>query len=224
MKIYAHRGSSGEYPEMTRLAYEKAIEDGADGFECDVRLTKDREIACIHDRDTARISRTKTKVSKSNLQTLRKSASIITLNELLDMAIKNRKNLLIETKHPVPTGGTIEKKVLALLHTRSDEISKSGIEIICMSFSWFAVQRFSKAWESCTVSKYYWQTWLSQTQSIAISIDLLLKYPKLINRLKLRGKRIFVWTVNSQNHLTLCREFEIDGVITNYPKRAKING
>ena len=45
MKIYAHRGSSGNNPEMTKSAYLAAISDGADGFECDVRLTKDREIA-----------------------------------------------------------------------------------------------------------------------------------------------------------------------------------
>ena len=224
MKIYAHRGSSGNNPEMTKSAYLAAISDGADGFECDVRLTKDREIACIHDRDTSRISGTKLKVSRSKLKALKKSAPIITLNELLDIAIKNRRDLLIETKHPVLTRGAIERKVSALLDAKADEIKNSGIEVICMSFSWFAVRRFKKVGKSCTVSKYYWQVWFSQTQIIAISIELLTKYPKLVNRLKHRGKRIFVWTVNSLDQIALCREFGVDGVITNYPERAKTNG
>ncbi|MFM8385055.1 MAG: glycerophosphodiester phosphodiesterase, partial [Actinomycetota bacterium] len=48
MKIYAHRGFSYKYPEATRAAYQGAIEVGADGFECDVRLTKDGIAVCFH--------------------------------------------------------------------------------------------------------------------------------------------------------------------------------
>ena len=70
MKIYAHRGSSGENPEMTMAAYLAAISDGADGFECDVRLTKDKQIACIHDGDTFRIAGTTVKVSGVDLSVL----------------------------------------------------------------------------------------------------------------------------------------------------------
>ena len=35
MKIYAHRGYSGKYPENTMLAFEKAAETGCDGIELD---------------------------------------------------------------------------------------------------------------------------------------------------------------------------------------------
>ena len=41
MQIYAHRGASHDFPEMTMDAYENAVKQGADGFECDLRLTKD---------------------------------------------------------------------------------------------------------------------------------------------------------------------------------------
>ena len=224
MKIYAHRGSSGENPEMTMAAYLAAISDGADGFECDVRLTKDKQIACIHDGDTSRISGTTVKVSSVDLSVLKKSAPVITLLELIDLAIKNKKDILIETKHPVPTRGAIERKVLELLDSKAAEIEKSGIEIICMSFSWFAVRRFSKVLKSCTVSKYYWQVLFSRTQIVAINIDLVKKYPKLVKRLKRRGKRVLVWTVNSPDQIALCNEAGIDGLITNFPKRARING
>jgi glycerophosphoryl diester phosphodiesterase len=224
MKIYAHRGSSGENPEMTMTAYLAAISDGADGFECDVRLTKDKQIACIHDGDTFRISGTTLKVSGVDLSVLKKSAPVITLLELVDLAIKNKKDILVETKHPVRTGGAIEREVCALLDSKAEEIEKSGIEIICMSFSWFAVRRFSKVLKSCTVSKYYWQVLFSRTQIVAINIDLVKKYPKLVKRLKRRGKRVLVWTVNSPDQIALCHEAGIDGLITNFPKRARING
>ena len=49
IKNFAHRGFSGKYPENTMLAFEKAIEVGADGIELDVQLTKDGEIVIIHD-------------------------------------------------------------------------------------------------------------------------------------------------------------------------------
>ena len=48
-KNFAHRGFSGKYPENTMLAFQKAVEIGADGAELDVQLTKDGEVVIIHD-------------------------------------------------------------------------------------------------------------------------------------------------------------------------------
>ena len=45
----AHRGHSIEYPENTRVAYEKAIELGAEMIECDVNLTRDGKLIMMHD-------------------------------------------------------------------------------------------------------------------------------------------------------------------------------
>ena len=53
--IIAHRGSSGYKPEMTIPAYELALKQNVDGFETDVRLTKDLELVGIHDRKTGRV-------------------------------------------------------------------------------------------------------------------------------------------------------------------------
>ena len=39
VQVVAHRGSSEDAPEHTLPAYKRAIEDGADALECDVRLT-----------------------------------------------------------------------------------------------------------------------------------------------------------------------------------------
>ena len=55
-KNFAHRGFSGKYPENTLLAFEKAIEAGAEGMEFDVQLTKDGELVIIHDETIDRTS------------------------------------------------------------------------------------------------------------------------------------------------------------------------
>ena len=41
MKVYAHRGYSGRYPENTMLAFKEAEKTGCYGIELDVQLTKD---------------------------------------------------------------------------------------------------------------------------------------------------------------------------------------
>ena len=54
--VVAHRGSSGVHAEHTLTAYEKAITEGADALECDVRLTRDGVLVCVHDRRVDRTS------------------------------------------------------------------------------------------------------------------------------------------------------------------------
>lgn len=45
----AHRGSSGSLPEHTVQAYQRAIDEGADVIECDMCLTRDMHIVCLHE-------------------------------------------------------------------------------------------------------------------------------------------------------------------------------
>ena len=53
--VIAHRGASGELPENTLPAYERAIELGADMIEIDLHLTRDGGIAVVHDAGLERI-------------------------------------------------------------------------------------------------------------------------------------------------------------------------
>jgi glycerophosphoryl diester phosphodiesterase len=224
MKIYAHRGSSGDNPEMTKVAYQAAIEDGADGFECDVRLSKDGEIVCIHDATTKRVANTSLRVSRSSLIELRNLHELMTLNELLDLAISARKDLLIETKHPVLSGGRIERKVVELLDANTDQIKAAGIEVIIMSFSKFAITRVKSNWNICKVSKYYLPARFSRRKISALDIDLVKRYPGLIRKVSGPGSRVFIWTVNKKSEFKFCKELGVDGVITNYPKVARNYG
>ena len=47
--VVAHRGFSGKYPENTLLAFEKAVEIGADFIELDIHQAKDGNIVVCHD-------------------------------------------------------------------------------------------------------------------------------------------------------------------------------
>jgi glycerophosphoryl diester phosphodiesterase len=68
--VFAHRGSSVAEPEHTLAAYLRAIEEGADGVECDVRLTRDGQLVCVHDRRLNRVSNGRGLVSTSTLAEL----------------------------------------------------------------------------------------------------------------------------------------------------------
>jgi glycerophosphoryl diester phosphodiesterase len=56
IQVVAHRGASEAAPEHTLAAYRTAIEDGADALECDVRMTADGHLVCVHDRKVNRTS------------------------------------------------------------------------------------------------------------------------------------------------------------------------
>ncbi|MGY1436716.1 glycerophosphodiester phosphodiesterase family protein [Streptomyces reniochalinae] len=59
-----------EAPEHTLAAYRRAIEEGADGLECDVRLTADGHLVCVHDRRINRTSNGRGAVSALELADL----------------------------------------------------------------------------------------------------------------------------------------------------------
>ncbi len=70
--VIAHRGDSAEIAEHTLAAYEAAIVGGADGLECDVRMTRDGHLVCVHDRRIERTSNGTGVVSDFDLAELRR--------------------------------------------------------------------------------------------------------------------------------------------------------
>src|SRR2546430_13523566 len=68
--VFAHRGSSAALPEHTLDAYLRAIDEGVDGLECDVRLTNDGHLVCLHDRRLGRVSNGRGPVSEHTLAEL----------------------------------------------------------------------------------------------------------------------------------------------------------
>src|ERR1700712_2371840 len=68
--LVAHRGASSSVAEHTLAAYQAAIEAGADALECDVRMTRDGHLVCVHDRTVNRTSDGQGVVSELDLRTL----------------------------------------------------------------------------------------------------------------------------------------------------------
>lgn len=220
MKIYAHRGFSHRYPEATREAYEGAVKAGADGFECDVRLSKEKVLVCFHDRTTKRIAGVKKVISRTTVDELKSIAKVITFEELLDLAIKEKKDILVETKHPVIQGALVEKVLLELLQRRSHEISASGIQITVISFSYLATMRLKKNYpDVAKVIKYSFAAIFNRSKKVAVNIEILRKHPGLLRKMK--AETIYTWTVNSREDLNWIKKREIDGVITDRVARAR---
>ena len=222
MLIYAHRGASVDFPEGSQAAYEAAISQGADGFECDVRLTKDLQIICHHDANTKRLSGVDLEVAKTNYEQLKKAANPYLFTDLLDLAIKNKKHLAIETKHPTPTGGLIESELNKLLNQRAAEIKASGINISIMSFSWFATQRNIRAgFESVYLFAEPLLINLNTAGVVGPALQIIKNNPNFVNQQKNKGRRVFVWTVNDPIDVKLCADAGVDVIMSDNPAQAR---
>lgn len=165
--IIAHRGASTEAPEHTYAAYVAALEAGADGLECDVRLTADGHLVCVHDRRVDRTSNGTGLVSALELARLeeldfgswhasqegagdgeepdRDARGVLTLRRLLDLvaAQPRRVELAIEVKHPTRYAGRLERRLVALLDEYGWVARREGTPspVRVMGFSSSAVRR-----------------------------------------------------------------------------------
>jgi glycerophosphoryl diester phosphodiesterase len=163
--VFAHRGSSHALPEHTLGAYLRAVDEGADGLECDVRLTRDRHLVCLHDRRLERTSNGRGPVSEHTLAQLNEldfgswhpgwqdgdgeplldpAARVLTLEALLDTALAAGRpiRLLVETKHPTRYGNEVEDRLVDVLGRYGlDGAGTGGVRVTMMSFSLAAVRR-----------------------------------------------------------------------------------
>jgi len=101
--IAAHRGYKARYPENTMLAYRKAQEAGADMLEIDLSLTKDHQIALVHDRTVDRTTNGSGQVDKFTLTELQKldagqGERVPSFEEFLDWASRTSLYLNVEIK------------------------------------------------------------------------------------------------------------------------------
>ncbi len=119
------------YPENTLLAFEKAAQiKGLEGIELDIQLTKDGELAVIHDERVDRTTEGTGFVRDYTLAELKKlhiyadshpSQEIPTINEVFDLleaGLKTGLRLNIELKNGVYPYEGMEEKIIALVHKR----------------------------------------------------------------------------------------------------------
>ena len=222
MLIYAHRGASSDFAEGSEAAYQGAVAQGADGFECDVRLTKDQQIICYHDRNTARLSKINLEIAKTTYSELKAKVDPYRLDQLLDLAIENKKDLVIEFKHPVPTGGLVEKLTHKLLTEKSNEITKSKITVSLISFSYLATLRnLRSGYQSAYLVQNKILSKINPAPIIGPSIKLVRENPEFVASAIKKGKKVFVWTVNNEADLQLCAKLGVSAVMSDNPALAR---
>jgi glycerophosphoryl diester phosphodiesterase len=166
--VVAHRGASDTSPEHTLTAYREAIEAGADGLECDVRLTADGHLVCVHDRRIERTSTGRGVLSTMSLDELvaldwgswknpwadldedadppgPDVRTVLTLERLLSMVRDCGRSveIAIETKHPTRYAGLVERRLIEMLDRFGWAYPRLGAESPArvMSFSWLSLRR-----------------------------------------------------------------------------------
>jgi len=225
MLIYAHRGASADFPELTLAAYEGAVAQGADGFECDVRLTKDEVPVLWHNATMLERAANPGLIAEMTYKEVSRAyPQILTLDEFLAFAVKSKKGILIETKHPVLSGNRIEEVVVEKLR-QAKGIEK--IDISVMSFSWLAIEKMKRLDRTIPTTflmhkKTPWfQVKLSSAKSIGPGINELQEKPIRSQRIKELGRSLNVWTVDDDVDIKLCAQLGVDILITNKPAHAR---
>lgn len=248
--VVAHRGASAERPEHTRAAYELALKEGTDGVECDVRLTRDGHLVCVHDRRVDRTSNGSGLVSEMTLAEMREldfggwhpswradgghgDTGLLTLDDLVSLVLDWSRpvKLFIETKHPVRYGALVESKVLALLH-RYGIASPASADLsraVVMSFSAAAVWRIRRAAPMLPTvllgetSRYLGGGAATTVGATAVgpSIATLREHPELVDRAAAQGRALYCWTVDHYEDVHYCRDIGVAWVATNHPGRTK---
>lgn len=168
IEVVAHRGANDVEPEHSLAAYLRALDEGADAIECDVRLTADGTLVCVHDRRIDRTSNGRGTVSSMTLEELaafdysrnddswidfedpapdETRTAVLTLQTLLATMLEASSSVrfAIETKHPVRYGRYVEDAVAEML--RSFGLVRTNGEeprARVMSFSRIAVHRIGE--------------------------------------------------------------------------------
>ncbi len=225
MQIYAHRGASADFPELTLAAYEGAVAQGADGFECDLRLTKDEVPVLWHNASMLERAGNPGLIAEMTFaQVSRAYPQILTLSEFLDFAVSQKKGVLLETKHPVISGNRIEE---IIAETLAETSGISSIDVSVMSFSWFAIEKMRRVDPSINTTflmhknTSWLQAKLSSAAAIGPGINELREEPIRAKRIKDLGRSLYVWTVNEDSDIKLCEKVGVDILITNKPAHAR---
>ena len=234
VKNFAHRGFSGKYPENTMLAFEKAVEAGADGIELDVQLTKDGEIVIIHDETIDRTTNGKGFVADYTYEELKKfDASYIfkgkfgfnkipILREYFEF-VKD-KNIVtnIELKTGINEYFGIEQKVWNLIKEYNLEE-----KVIISSFNHYSVLRMKKIAPNLKYG-FLSETWIIDAGKYTKSYDVECYHPhfamvtdETAKEIKSHGIEINTWTVNDEEVMKDLISKGVDILIGNYPDLTK---
>ena len=235
MKVIAHRGFSGSFPENTMLAFSKAVECKADGIELDVHLSKDGEVMIMHDEalcrttgrsgivsDYTRSELERIGVGKSGDGSWNTSPTIPSLEEYLE-TIGDKVITNIELKTAPLYYPGIEEKTASLIRRFSLED-----RVIISSFNWLSVLRMQRIAPELKYALLFSGVELVDMGVLFSDMGISYYHPDhrllsdaLIADLHAHGVGVNAWTVNEEDRMRWCLEHGCDSVITNFPDVAR---
>lgn len=247
--VIAHRGASSYVPEHTFLANDLAIEMDADMLECDVMLTADQQLVCLHDTTVNRTARdplTGERVSGSvdsfTLAELRAmdwglwkgeqfaGATIMPLAEqlLCYRAINPDIRFHLETKPSSPVGDQLLVDLLdrlGFVHEGSLPDPQQD-QVMIQSFHADSLQRI-KAIEPSLATAYLGVTFPAGTvvpdtyDAIAPNYAQILADPGFVSRMHEQGIPVHTWTVDDRAVMDRLIGYGVDGIFSNKPDVAR---
>lgn len=233
-KYLGHRGYSGKYPENTLLAFQKAIEAGADGIELDVQFSKDGQLVVIHDETLDRTTTGKGWVKNYTLEELKTfDASykftdqygftpIPTLGEVFAYMADKDAITNVELKTGVFEYEGIEESVLDCI--RHYNLSE---KVIISSFNHYSILKMRKLAPELKCGLLT-ECWLINAGKYVHDLDVPCYHPEFRNltpeitgEIKQYGLEINTWTVNTLEDFKNLESLGIDIAIGNYPEIVK---
>jgi len=234
-EIYAHRGASGYAPENTLEAFALAAEMHADGVELDVHICRSGELVVTHDETVDRCSEGSGRVGDMTLSALKalhfnrtfpafEDARIPTLEEVFQLLRPTGLKINIELKNSVAAYPGLEEKTL-------EAAGKHGMldRILFSSFNHYSLLRVKQLAPDMPCGLLYEATMVKPwAYAVALGMDAL--HPAFSEVLlpgghcaaaHRAGIRVNTWTVNREEDIRSVLREGADGVITNYPDRAR---
>ncbi|MGB0429723.1 MAG: glycerophosphodiester phosphodiesterase [Bacteroidia bacterium] len=229
MLIIAHRGFSSKAPENTLAAFEKAIEQGADYFECDVRKSLDDKIVVIHDELLERTTNGKGLVKSKSLHELKllsagyakkfgsqfASERIPTLKETLELAKKQ-----IKVEIEIKAKG-LASEVVKLVRTLNMEN-----EVIIISFNYEEVKKAKELAPEIETMYLVGALWgkeeLNQTKLIGAEYIGPSGIPskRKIEMAHKMGIKVVSYTINDEQTIKKAIKHGVDGIATDFLDKA----
>ena len=236
MKIIAHRGLSGFYPENTMLAFKKCLNLNIYGIELDVQKTKDNQIVVIHDEKVDRTFNGTGYIKDmtlSELQSLNsnfknyennKDCKIPTLKEVLTLFKPTDFIINIELKNNKIKYKNLEEDVINLVKEL-----KMERRVIISSFRMKSLKKLKalcpKITRSYLISEKFYKHRLKnmifykaiKNKSTYLSPNYIIADKKFINRCHRRDIKILCYTVNTIEEYEKLLKLKVDGIFTDFP-------
>ncbi len=236
MKIIAHRGLSGFYPENTMLAFKKCLDLNIYGIEIDVQKTKDNHLVVIHDEKVDRTFSGTGYIKDMTLKELQslnsnfknyennKDCKIPTLKEVLILFKPTDFIINIELKNSKIKYKHLEENVIHLVKEL-----KMERRVIISSFRIKSLHKVKalcpKIPRSYLISKKFYKYRLKsiifskviKNKSTYISSSYSITDKEFIKKCHRRDLQILCYTVNTVEEYEKLLKFKADGIFTDFP-------